>query len=438
MTSPEEITQINPYVALPVQEYLKETIANPHLLHEILISLTKAPSTYFLRVNLTKISQDGVIREMSTGFPNSTITKGPLANSIGFAICGPNVLPIHPIRIYCDKFAAEAVSLGADLYIPGVNEIGGRFQAGEEVSVLLIPKKVPEGIKYNEGHFHVASGPTQIRSKDFPKLVHGICVKTTRSTYMVPKYRQSSFYSNGLISDHHLQANLATKIFMDLIVEHYFTYESEPVIYDVCSAPGHKTCAMSEWGWFLTSKESESHWFPIISIDRSKNRLKHLKSDIQRLGLEKIEVLPCKLERIETNHPHLLHNGDFVFFDPPCSALGIRPKLFIQKTRKELEDYAVNQRRLLKIVDTLVKQGGYLMYNTCTIPIQENEGIVAYAITKLGYELVPLEEGYYSFGQSGYSMEGIPLGQEKYMRRFLPSSDDFSGQGYFIALLKKA
>ncbi|MHA1612809.1 MAG: PUA domain-containing protein [Promethearchaeota archaeon] len=450
MTTPDELPQINPYVALSVQEYLQETISESQILKHVIMELTKAPKTYYLRINLTKISQKRLIHEMSINFPDATISKGPLSNSLGISISGPNKLYANPIHVYCDKFAAEAVSLGADLYIPGVTEMG-KFQKGEDVSVLLQPKKVPEGIKYDEDHFQVAVGTTCINSRDFPGMTHGLCVKTFLSTYMVPKYRQSLFYSSGLISDHHLQANIATKIFIDLVVKQYFSSISDnfedpeksqnpdPIIYDVCSAPGHKTCALSEWGHFLTAQRSKPHWFPIISIDRSKNRLEHLRSDIQRLGLEKIEVIPSKLEKIAQNYPQLINKGDFVFFDPPCSALGIRPKLFIQKSRKELEDYAVNQRRLLKIVDTLVKPRGYLMYNTCTIPIQENEGIIAYAITKLGYNLVPLSEEYYSFGQSGVPMDGIPQSNEKYMRRFLPNYPVGSdGQGYFIALLKKS
>ena len=46
------------------------------------------------------------------------------------------------------------------------------------------------------------------------------------------------------------------------------------------------------------------------------------------------------------------------------------------------------QRSFLKITDQFVKPGGFLLYNTCTTTLLENEGVTFYAIDRLGYKLV--------------------------------------------------
>ena len=75
------------------------------------------------------------------------------------------------------------------------------------------------------------------------------------------------------------------------------------------------------------------------------------------------------------------------------------------------------------------------MYNTCTFAIQENENIVAYALTKLNYRLIDISSFYPQLGNPGLIYQGISPQKNHYMRRFYPSDED--GQGYFIALLQK-
>ncbi|WP_457557007.1 methyltransferase domain-containing protein [Candidatus Harpocratesius sp.] len=415
--------------------YISLTCKDKDERSKLLQNLMKTPKEYFIRVNLTRISRNNLINHLSEAYPSYNFSLTSLENMISIQIKQAPEMEIHTPIIYCDKFAAESVMMGANLYVPGVCEIGGRFSNNILVSVMLDPQKLPKSIHYDEKHFHVANGITQIASKNYPKTISGIMVKTQQSKFSLPPYRQSEFYERGLISDQNFQANLATRIFAYFILEYYFKNKKIPVIFDTCSAPGHKTCALAEWIQYLTKKRGNPKWFPIISIDRSKNRLLHLKHDINRLGLENIEVIACKLEKIDKKHPQFVGTGDFVIFDPPCSALGPRPKLFIQKSKEDLEAYAMNQRRLLKIVHRLVKPGGYLMYNTCTFAIQENEGIMAYAINKLNYELVSLPPEFGSFGHSGLDYSGIPSETKSFMRRFYPTEED--GQGYFIALLKR-
>ena len=58
---------------------------------------------------------------------------------------------------------------------------------------------------------------------------------------------------------------------------------------------------------------------------------------------------------------------DGVLLDPPCSALGLRPRLDFPQSVEELNRTAQYQRRLLDAAVKLVAPGGTLVYSTCTI-----------------------------------------------------------------------
>jgi 16S rRNA C967 or C1407 C5-methylase (RsmB/RsmF family) len=75
------------------------------------------------------------------------------------------------------------------------------------------------------------------------------------------------------------------------------------------------------------------------------------------------------------------------------------------------------------------------MYNTCTIPKDENEGIIDYAIQKLGYKTIPIDQKYKKFGKSGLDYTGLNSNDLKNLMRFYPRFNE--GSGYFIAILRK-
>jgi len=423
----------NYFISLSIVEHLHNTITDLDELKEILEGITVPPQFYYLRVNLNKISIKELIEELNLQFPGTKSVKGPLENTIKILFTENKTIPLLTKKIYTDKFAAEAIMMGADLFIPGFGGMSDKFEKGENVSILLKKSIVNNILDEGSGKFHVANGETMISSKDFPKYKKGILVNTTLPKFSLPKYRSSEIYNKGWISEQTLPATIACAIFVEQILKN--TQIENPVIFDTCSAPGHKTTAIAELSHWLYSLQDKSKWLKIISIDRSTNRLEHLRDDIKRLNLQNIEVLPIKLERILENMPELLEKADFLLFDPPCSALGTRPKLYLEKSQDTLMDYPKNQRRLLKIVDGLVKPGGILMYNTCTIPKEENEGIIAYAVQKLGYKTIPINQKFLSYGKSGLEYDGLDSNDIKNILRFYPHKNE--GSGYFIALMKK-
>ncbi len=421
------------HISEPVVSRLYGTIPNEEILKEILKALTTAPQVYYFRLNLTKTTPDTFETKFLTDFPEDSFNIAPLPNSLRIPVSGPNKIPLHDNHVYCDKFACEAVMVGADLFVPGVQGMNHRIHKGANVSIMLDPRLSQANHELNDP---VASGKAMIGSRDLPKYRHGIFINTRISRYSLIKYRTSAIFQHGLISEQNLPANIAVGAFMQHIWNtQNNTFPPNLQIVDTCSAPGHKSTGMSEWGHYLSTQHGTPQWPKILSVDRSANRLTHLHTEIERLGLTNIEVLACNLSNLLTLRPELHQSVEYLFLDPPCSALGTRPKLFIDKTEKELADYPLNQRRLLKLVDPLIKPGGFLMYNTCTIPKEENEDIVSYALEKLHYHTVPLPPPFTTYGSPGIPTEQLLKKDAANLRRFYPSKEE--GIGYFIALLQK-
>lgn len=154
------------------------------------------------------------------------------------------------------------------------------------------------------------------------------------------------------------------------------------------------------------------------------------------------------MENAETTHDDGLKSiagfpvGSFdkILLDPPCSALGLRPKLFVaQQSLRELEKHASYQRKFADQAVKLLKPGGYMTYSTCTINSSENEGVVNYILNKFPcMELVPIEVARTSeFGSSGLAGCGLNDEQRNMVRRFDPSDCKQDTMGFFIARLLK-
>ncbi|MDQ2714519.1 MAG: 16S rRNA (cytosine(967)-C(5))-methyltransferase RsmB [Chloroflexota bacterium] len=136
-------------------------------------------------------------------------------------------------------------------------------------------------------------------------------------------------------------------------------------IVDLCSAPGGKTthCAA------LMQNQGR-----ILAVDLHRHRLHLIQTNAKRLGITMIEEVCADGRTL-----HLDHLADRVLVDAPCSGLGVlgrRSDARWNKAESDLQGLRVLQLELLQHASTLVKPGGRLVYSTCTIDIDENEGIV--------------------------------------------------------------
>ncbi|ESW13416.1 hypothetical protein PHAVU_008G194100 [Phaseolus vulgaris] len=132
---------------------------------------------------------------------------------------------------------------------------------------------------------------------------------------------------------------------------------------------------------------------------------------------------------------------DRVLLDAPCSALGLRPRLFAgEETIESLRHHAKYQRRMFDQAVQLVRPGGVIVYSTCTINPGENEALVRHALDKYKYlSLAPQHPRIGGPGlvgscefPDGYVEEWLRPGEEELVQRFDPSSP-LDTIGFFIA-----
>ncbi|KAI9114705.1 hypothetical protein K1719_014403 [Acacia pycnantha] len=149
----------------------------------------------------------------------------------------------------------------------------------------------------------------------------------------------------------------------------------------------------------------------------------------------------CLGGRVEKSKGFPPNSFDRVLLDAPCSALGLRPRLFAgEETIESFRTHAKYQRKMFDQAVQLARPGGVIVYSTCTINPGENEALVRYALDKYKYlSLAPQNPrvggpglvGHCEF-PDGYIEEWLRPGEEELVQRFDPSSR-LDTIGFFIA-----
>jgi 16S rRNA (cytosine967-C5)-methyltransferase len=145
------------------------------------------------------------------------------------------------------------------------------------------------------------------------------------------------------------------------------TYLLDPqpgeTIVDACAAPGGKTTHIAELMGDMGT---------IWACDRTESRLKKVRQNVDRLGLQSVRIHPGD----SRNVPQFVGQCDRVLLDAPCSGLGTlhrRADLRWRQTPETAQELAILQRELLESAATWVKPGGILVYATCTLHPPENQ-----------------------------------------------------------------
>lgn len=135
-------------------------------------------------------------------------------------------------------------------------------------------------------------------------------------------------------------------------------------VWDVCAAPGGKTSHLAE----LMEDRGR-----ILATDISEERLGTIRDNLSRLGLTSVEVRPIgRVSEIEETF-------DAILIDAPCSntgVLGKRPEARWRIRIEDLEELSRIQGGILRVAAEQVVPGGRLVYSTCSIEPEENQGVV--------------------------------------------------------------
>ncbi|MDR0918025.1 MAG: methyltransferase domain-containing protein [Oscillospiraceae bacterium] len=183
-------------------------------------------------------------------------------------------------------------------------------------------------------------------------------------------------------------------------------------VLDMCAAPGGKTFTISKM-LNCTGK--------IYAVDLHPHRVQLIEETAKKLGLENITAL-CGDSAVIDN----LSLADRILCDVPCSGLGvIRRKPDIKlKPLPNLKDI---QYSILENASRFLKNGGELVYSTCTLNKEENKIIVEKFLENHNdFQLVVID----------FKSTEIKLStMEKPMVTILPKY--FNSDGFFIAKFRK-
>ena len=354
----------------------------------VLSAMTAMPSKYYLRINTLKAERDTVIRSM--------IASGLRAEAHmqleDAAFLRPQASKVETdgVIVEANRFAAEAVQLGAHLYAPGVKRCHG-LRPGMNVTVVD-GKGTP-----------VASGVSHQSETSILTYRQGVAVEIKSSSTGLPSIMETPWYFTGQI---HLQSLPA------ILTSHILDPKPGETIVDLNCAPGGKTSHICQ----LTGNQAR-----IIGFDRNTRKIEKAKELMQRMSCTNYQLISH-----DSRYVHLDYNirADRVLVDPPCTALGILPKLGIETTMQNVENSAEYQKQCLTTASHITKKDGTIVYSVCTITKEECEGVVDFGEKELG---LTLEKQFPILGENGFDTDRLT-------QRFNPDAHE---TGYFVARFAK-
>ena len=147
-------------------------------------------------------------------------------------------------------------------------------------------------------------------------------------------------------------------------------------ILDVCSAPGGKA---------LHACDKLAGTGCVDARDVSDYKVSLILENKERLHAENLSV---KVWDARIKDEGAEGKADIVLLDIPCSGLGVigrKPEIKYRLDETSFTELSALQKEIIDAVAGYVKQGGTLIYSTCTLRKEENEQMVSYIMEKYGY-----------------------------------------------------
>ncbi len=203
-------------------------------------------------------------------------------------------------------------------------------------------------LKTTKGELKKELEEAQIQAEE-SELEDVLMIKNYDFLEKIPAFREGKFHVQDISS---MQVGLwaAPK-------EHSF-------VVDVCAAPGGKS---------LHAAELMHGTGMVEARDLSPRKVSLIQENIERCQLPNVRAVQADA-RIPDQK--LMGQADLVIADLPCSGLGVLGKkadIKYKVTREACKDLAALQREILDTVCQYVKEGGILIYSTCTINPGENQ-----------------------------------------------------------------
>lgn len=202
--------------------------------------------------------------------------------------------------------------------------------------------------------------------------------------------------------------------------------KKEDIVLDMCASPGSKTSQIA------AMMENSGL---IIANDNRIDRMKPLSNNLERCGIA--NTVMTLMEGRWFKNANMAF--DKILVDAPCSGIGT-----IRKSFKTIEMWnpgyskkmAGTQRQLLSTAFEALKDDGLLVYSTCTLEPEENEGVVDWLLSSYGNARLEKINIDVKHGKAVEEFEGKRYSSEvKKCLRIWPQDNDT--EGFFVAKIRK-
>nr|XP_026695690.1 putative methyltransferase NSUN6 isoform X2 [Ciona intestinalis] len=343
-----------------------------------------------LRVNETE-QVDSVIKELeaklkilysANGYSEAPVIfqHSQLKSTIVIPTLYQDIMHSYP-PVIVDHGCGMAVLRGADVFVPGILCMPTGVQVGDKVSVCAdIGGSCLRGMTRYEGQMLFVGNGVMLKSRnDIFKgnnITKGSGIRMECPIFL-------SLCLNDVLPSKIFAQNLPS-----IIVGHVLNPQEGDIVLDMCAAPGGKTSHIVS---LLRGRGR------LVAVDRSSSKVEKIKQNAAKLG-QMADVLTvftadsrklCSDDSGDKSEENKFSSSYFdkILLDAPCSALGQRPKCWLENQSnvnkmKNIKSYPALQRQLFNTAVRLLKPGGTLVYSTCTTTVDENEGLVEWALDK--------------------------------------------------------
>ena len=248
-------------------------------------------------------------------------------------------------------------------------------------------------------------------SNRVPWCEYGMMLQERPRFVMDPLFHAGCYYvqdSSAMVVGHILREYL----------DHFDDLGRPIRVLDLCAAPGGKTTDIST---SLRDRFGDS--FQLVANEVMRNRAAVLADNVAIWGDPNVVVTSCDPKAFSRLEGYF----DIIVTDVPCSGEGM-----FRKDPKAVEDWSpeavdlcsARQKRILADVWPALRQGGLLVYSTCTFEEAENDANVEWAASELGAEVIDYEysklPGVIETRTGGLLVPGF-----------------VKGEGQFVSVLKK-
>ena len=248
--------------------------------------------------------------------------------------------------------------------------------------------------------------------------------KTLKTLF--PNIKNHPIVPNGFLYDKN-EYELGKKIYHEqgayyiqepsaMLVANFLDAKPNEIILDLCAAPGGKT---------IQTALRMNNTGLIVANDLSKSRANVLLSNIERMGISNVVVTSLDFKN---QYQKFYEYFDKIILDAPCSGSGM-----FRKSEEMLKDWTYEkviknsliQKELILMCYKMLKKGGTMVYSTCSYSFEEDEEVVEYLLKNTDATLVniPSFKGEYRSSKDNKTVHLLP--------------SHFSGEGHYIALIKK-